>query len=562
MGVREDVETWEPATIIMVFVVALVACASVCIWIGVALWSSLGGGVHPGTLNPFELARLMFEGSMPGAATWAVGSGIGILVIVLAMVVVIKRRKGRGRRGDRSAYLAGRGKAIEAMSQAAARDKARRFGITDAVGLPIGQAVAGGTPLVSSFEDVCTVIAGPRTGKTKCWVVPRIFAAPGAVVATSNKRDIADDTRAYRAEVTGEAVWVFDPQSIANETQTFWWNPLSYVTDAVQASALAEIFYSAGSANGGREMHEWDSWSCNLIAALLLAAERGGRPLTELHRWLNNQMDDEPVVLLQSAGEEMMATSLRGLMDLVPETRSGVYGGASRIMHFLNNSKAMAWATPQSGMDQFDPSAFVRSRQTLYCLSQEGRGSASAIVTALTVAVTEAAVEYAKGFPGGRLQVPMLVELDEAANVCRWRELPDQYSHFGSRGICVDTVLQSWSQGETVWGKAGINKLWSASNVALYGGGAKEDDAGFLRKLSDMIGVHYVDSQQVSTSTSGRSYSTSKESNQRPIATVSDLAALPRGRGWVFGSGSVPAMIRLVPHWEQKIRARDQRAEA
>lgn len=51
-------------------------------------------------------------------------------------------------------------------------------------------------------------------------------------------------------------------------------------------------------------------------------------------------------------------------------------------------------------------------------------------MTALTVAVTEAAEQLAKASPGGRLRVPMVAVLDETANVCRWRELPNLYSHF------------------------------------------------------------------------------------------------------------------------------------
>ncbi|WP_291800952.1 TraM recognition domain-containing protein [Cellulomonas sp.] len=43
--------------------------------------------------------------------------------------------------------------------------------------------------------------------------------------------------------------------------------------------------------------------------------------------------------------------------------------------------------------------------------------------------------------------MPLVVVLDEAANVCRWSELPNLHSHYGSRGICGLTILQSWSQG-------------------------------------------------------------------------------------------------------------------
>ena len=82
--------------------------------------------------------------------------------------------------------------------------------------------------------------------------------------------------------------------------------------------------------------------------------------------------------------------------------------------------------------------------------------------------------------------MPLVGVLDEAANVCRWRELPNLYSHYGSRGIVLMTILQSWSQGVEVWGADGMRKLWSASNVKVYGGGVSE--AAFLEDLSRTIG--------------------------------------------------------------------------
>ena len=105
-------------------------------------------------------------------------------------------------------------------------------------------------------------------------------------------------------------------------------------------------------------------------------------------------------------------------------------------------------------------------------------------MTALTAAVVEAAEEYATTQPGGRLAVPMLVVLDEAANVCRWKNLPDLYSHYGSRGIPIMSLFQSWSQGQVVFGREGMRELWSASNVKLYLGGISEAD--FLRELSEL----------------------------------------------------------------------------
>ena len=68
--------------------------------------------------------------------------------------------------------------------------------------------------------------------------MPAILDAPGGVLVTSNKRDVVDATRDVRAKAG--PVWVFDPQAIALEEPTWWWNPLSYVTDEVKAAKMAE----------------------------------------------------------------------------------------------------------------------------------------------------------------------------------------------------------------------------------------------------------------------------------------------------------------------------------
>jgi hypothetical protein len=56
----------------------------------------------------------------------------------------------------------------------------------------------------------------------------------------------------------------------------------------------------------------------------------------------------------------------------------------------------------------------------------------------------------------GRLDPPMVLVLDEAANICRIADLPDLYSHLGSRGMVPVTILQSYQQGVSVWGEPGM----------------------------------------------------------------------------------------------------------
>src|SRR3954447_11015473 len=141
-----------------------------------------------------------------------------------------------------------------------------------------------------------------------------------------------------------------------------------------------------------------------------------------------------------------LAASLAAEINAPDKQRGGVYGTAEKILAFLTNRHALSWVTPAPGRTEFDPHQFVHGTGTLYSLSKEGKGSAGALVAGLTVAVTDAAEEHAKRSPAGRLPIPLVAVLDEACNVCRWPELPNLYSHYGSRGICLMTFAQSWSQ--------------------------------------------------------------------------------------------------------------------
>ena len=237
------------------------------------------------------------------------------------------------------------------------------------------------------------------------------------------------------------------------------------------------------------------------------------------------------------------------------EQRGGVFGTARQILAFLRDPDITRWVTPASRTDrraQLDLAAFVQGTGTLYLHSKEGQGSSAGLVTALAMALCDAAEQHAKRSPGGRLAVPLVGVLDEAANICRWRQLPDLYSHYGSRGICLLTLLQSWSQGVQVWGPNGMRKLWGAANIRVYGGGVGEPD--FLSNLEKLIGEYnrVVASPSHQRTHTGTSQSTSWQLTPTPILTMAELAALPRDRAVVLPSGAPAVLARPIPWWNTK----------
>lgn len=519
------------------------------VYLAVHLGNRIAGTEEDLPANPFAVFFGLIEGdvSWPGSIGWWVIGAFTLVLLSLVFLVstAVARARRKRTRVDRAAAYMGKGRDVEDLSRKSAQAKATRLGVTASPGVPIGRALAAGQPLFGSWEDMHCDIWGPRTGKTTSRAVPAILDAPGAVLVTSNKRDVVDATRDLREKVG--PLWVFDPQAIALEEPTWWWNPLSYVTDEVKAAKLAEHFASGSRDPGAKTDAYFDPAGQDLLAGLLLAAALDDRPITAVYTWLTRPTDTTAADILHAHGFTLTADQMHGVLAAPEKQRGGVFGTAQQMASCLTNRQIARWVTPDSAADprpQLNPEDFVRGDGgTLYSLSKEGRGTAGPLVTALTVAVVEAAEELAARSAGGRLATPLLGVLDEAANVCRWRELPNLYSHYGSRGIVLMTILQSWSQGVEVWGESGMKKLWSASNVKVYGGGVSEDS--FLEGLSKMIG----DYDRLGSSTSyGRGQRTvSQQLHRERILDVADLGALPKGRAVVFASGSRPTLIRTVP---------------
>ncbi|MFG2573338.1 type IV secretory system conjugative DNA transfer family protein [Streptomyces sp. NPDC048481] len=545
-------DDWTFEIVIAVVVVLVVGAGA---WFAAKVGAGYADAPAPPS-NPLSFLVEVIKGdyTWPGSAASAVAAGEAVLAGVLGLVAHRVRERFRNRpEVDGAARHLAKGEELGRLTMKGAAATAERLGVRSRTpGVFIGRSVKGRQPLFGSYEDMHVDIWGPRTGKTTRRAIPAILDGPGAVLVTSNKRDIVDATRGPRT--ARGPVWVFDPQQVAQEEPSWWWNPLSYVTDVARARKMADHF-----AGGSRDADAstdafFDPAGQDLLANLLLAAACAKAPITQIYTWLSNPRDDTPERILRGAGHAMSADGLSGVINAPDKQRSGIYGVAQQMASCLVNPEVNRWVTPPDDpyAGEFDPHAFVRSGGTLYSMSREGRDSAGPLVTALTVAVVEAAEEYATTQRGGRLPLPLVGVLDEAANVCRWRNLPDLYSHYGSRGIILMTILQSWAQGIEVWGERGMEKLWSAANVRVYGGGVS--DTRFLGDLSELAGEYDLREYQTSRESEFGGWSGNRaisESTRRErVLHVSDLGAMPPGRALVLASGTKPVLVETVPWWE------------
>ena len=218
----------------------------------------------------------------------------------------------------------------------------------------------------------------------------------------------------------------------------------------------------------------------------------------------------------------------------------------TRVEFISDPSTGLILTNPVAGvhdenvtLKEFVPARFAQSRHTLYSLSLEGIGTAAGLVTALTGEVLEESVDVANA-QGGRLDIPLVAVLDEAANVVKLAELPKQVSHFGSRGLITITILQSPSQARTVWGSDGWEALKSSSTVRYYGGSV--DDNQYLSELSGKIGKHDVTYR--SESYGGGSGNRSRQVQREDILEVADLAGLPKELAVIQSPGNMPVLVK------------------
>jgi type IV secretory pathway TraG/TraD family ATPase VirD4 len=566
------IDSWVIGTAILVYVLAL-------LYVSLHLGDAISMVHQSVPVNPLGALALLVRGKLqwPRAATVIAAL---ILAGTFVLYLLYRRWRGRGSEGrlpiDAKADVMGTGGQLDSLTEASVRAKAADLGLRlaqgDEPGVCIGVSVSDGFKVYGSYEDLHLDIWGPRQGKSTSRVIPAILEAPGAVISTSNKRDVVDATRDVRA-AHGHPVYVFDPQGVAGERPTWHWDPLAWVRGQgrdfagaeVRAAKLAGHFADSDDGQDAKSDAFFDPEGEDLLAGLFLTAALTGKTVLDVWEWVSDSQNNEPVLLLNELAQNELAhtnfyrdkvgsvlyppaTGLAAQYNAEGRTKAGVFGTAKKMARCLKLTSIHAWVSQGKGSNSpaLDELDLVSRHGTLYCLSLEGRGSAGALVSALTEAVIDVATRKASESPGGRLPVPLLAVLDEAANVVRWKDLPKQYSHFGSRGIVVMTVLQSWAQGARCWGVDGMNAMWAAANIRVLGSGV--DDTNFLRERSEAIGDNDAISKSISKSGGGTSISQSLSSGR--TFSVADLIALPRGRVIVFPSGGKAALVRTIPWWE------------
>jgi hypothetical protein len=560
LGPRQPVtaSTAAPGWVVLISCWILVVPVFV-VWAGARAAAALGGGHVTGFGTGFagDLAGRRTAAAWPGVSTPLVITCTTVIVVLLAAAAWIAWVALASRLvhapDDPVAALARHRRRLARLTLDSAAQRAvqlrgslhgrrPRDVAQDDAGIMLGDMLRPGQPpgppLLASWEDTEVDFMGPRAGKTTARAVPVTLAAPGPVLATSNKADLWAATHAIRARAG--TVWLFDPCRITYQPQGFWWDALASVDGVEPAHRLASHFVLTVEDQSKREL--WGPAAQTLLTALFLAAAATpGRDLNDVARWLDQPAMPAPATLLEAAGYRNLASSLLGTQNGAHETRDGIYETARTAAKALRDEAVMRWVTPQPGLPVLNPASFPCSSDTLYLLS-ESRHYAAPLIAAITDLVIRAGLRRAQQ-SGGRLDPPLPVVLDEAANICRIGDLPDLYSYLGSHGICPIAILQSYEQGESVWGDKGMAALWGAATIKLIGAGV--DSPRLTRDVSALVGQHDVPVRSLTLGEARAGVSEQLSLRRQEILEPAAIRQITPGTALLLASGVPAGFIRL-----------------
>ncbi len=402
-----------------------------------------------------------------------------------------------------------------------------------------------GRRVIASMEEQTLVIAAPRAGKSG-WLADRIIDHPGAVVSTSTRTDLLENTVPLRSR-HGQA-HVFNPEGIGGFESTFRWNPVEGCEHPAVALQRASAFTAAAQSRVLNDMAFWVGKATAALASLLHAAALGDRTMMDVYRWAHGVEDDTPVRIL-SAHRDATENWLGPIQEIRKpgRTADSIRITITRALAWLGDPAVAAATTPGRG-EGFDVAEFVSGPNTLYMI---GTGREDAPIAPLFRAFAEYVHDGAAFFgslqPHRRLDPPLLMALDEVTQICPV-PLPIWMADSAGKGILITAICHGLAQLEGRWDDAGARAIWDTSGVKVILGGVTDTDT--LEGVSRLCGEIDLRTPSRTVDDYGRQ---ARTWTWQPVRVLPPelLRTLPDWRALVIRGNLSPVVVRLRMAWQR-----------
>jgi type IV secretion system protein VirD4 len=338
-------------------------------------------------------------------------------------------------------------------------------------------------------------------------------------------------------------VLLYDPLATTGLDRAAW-SPLGSCSTwagarRVAADLAAVVRESSGSMTDG---DFWYSMAAKLLAPLFLAAATNGYLMSDVVTWVDEQDLTLPLGMLTARGATGAAQALHATMGRDDRQRSAVFTTAETVIEaFADPDVAACEAPGLAASAEIDASRLLDASHTLYLCApaHDQRRLRALFATLVTQVISEAyrrAMETGKG-----LDPPLLVVLDEAANVAPLAELDVLASTAAGHGVQLVTVWQDFAQLNARYGAKGPSVVNNHRAKLFLSGIA---DPGTLEHASQLAGDEDRNVRSRTVDHYGSS-STTDASSPRRLVAPDALRRLPPGSGLLVYAHLPPVRVTL-----------------
>jgi type IV secretion system protein VirD4 len=404
--------------------------------------------------------------------------------------------------------------------------------------------------LIVAERRVSVLGVGPaQSGKSTGLIVPAILEWAGPALSTSIKADVVFDTHTARGTV-GD-VFIFDPTGCTGLQHTPW-SPIAAAHTWEGARRTAANLLGVADQGSTRNADDsfWKPAGARYLAPLLLAAAYGGLAMGDVLRWVATSDEEEPAKLLAACpvvGAKPAGEALQSVWDSDHRLRSSLM---QTIATGLDAWHEPAIAAATVGESQISASRLLDGTNTLYLIApaheqRRLRGLFTALVADITAGAFERSAQTGKP-----IDPPLLLALDEAANIAPLPNLDEIASTGPGQGVQLLTILQNISQASDRWGRDRAETIIANHRARLFCSGI--GDRATLDYLRQTLGDEEIGRisthRQSALATGSRTYA----SEFRALAAPHRVRQADTNTALLIYGRLQPAWVALRPWYANR----------
>ena len=362
------------------------------------------------------------------------------------------------------------------------------------------------------------------------------------MLATSIKSDLLNDTYAARSAIPGAKLWIYDPTHSTGYA-TNGWTPLAGCETWEGAQRIASWLVDAarGSSPGIENARFWYGAAQKLLAPLLLAAHRMNLTMRDVVKWLDTQDEKEVEWGLTLANETAATNAFAASRKREERTLSNVYATAETVLAAYADPGVLASA---EASDISAERLLDGGHHTVYvCAPAHEQRRLQPLFATLIQEITAGAYERATR-SGKPLDPPLLLVLDECANIAPLRDLTTLAATGAGQGIQLVSVFQDMAQINAVYGRDHAPTIVSNHRAKVILSGIA--DPRTLEYVAGLLGDEEVRQVASTRGAEGRR-STTESTTYRTLAPAHVLREMKPGEGVLVYGHLPPARISMRP---------------